>query len=340
MRNLSFAWGLAASACVAAAPNPVPGITSVEIDNAGRRFTSELWYEAAPGAPSEDFTIRLPLRSIAMARNSIASQGHGKRPLIVLSHGNWGSRFSQGWLATRLVDAGYVVLSTSHPGTLGDDQTVVGRARLWDRSRDVSAALTQLLRQPRWSALIDPDRIGFAGHSFGGWTGISLAGGRYDPVRQRAACETAAKRDFYCDGTLKDDVSGVKTSDAADATADSRIKAFYIMASGPGQGFSEESLQSIRAPFVFETARFDEILDPQAHSSALAKRIPTAREIVRPVGHFAYVPLCKPVVGALIARAAGVPICNDADGVDRATVHQQVAADVVTFFDKQFAVKR
>ena len=46
-------------------------------------------------------------------------------------------------------------------------------------------------------------------HSFGGWTGVSLAGGRYDPVRQRAACAAMAKKDFYCDGTLKDDVSAV-----------------------------------------------------------------------------------------------------------------------------------
>jgi predicted dienelactone hydrolase len=91
---------------------------------------------------------------------------------------------------------------------------------------------------------------------------------------------------------------------------------------------------------LIETARFDEVLDPQTHSSALARRIPSAREIVRPVGHFAYVPLCKPVLGALIARAAGVPICNDADGVDRASVHRQVAADVVAFFDQQFNVRR
>ena len=66
---------------------------------------------------------------------------------------------------------------------------VAGRYRLWDRSRDVSFALDEVLKQPKWAALIDETRIGFVGHSFGGWTGVSLAGGRYDPGQQRAFCE-------------------------------------------------------------------------------------------------------------------------------------------------------
>jgi predicted dienelactone hydrolase len=304
-----------------------------------RRFVSELWFDAAPGARPEGFAVRPPLRAIDIARNAEPAAASGKRPLVVVSHGNWGSRYSQGWLAIELVRAGYLVLSTSHPGTLGDDQSVAGRLRLWDRSRDVSFALTQVLQHPKWSTLIDEHRIGFVGHSFGGWTGVSLAGGRYDPAKQRAFCQHAATRDFYCDGTLRDDTSGVPTGDAGGSFKDGRFKAFYVMASGPGQGFSEESLQAIAVPFVVDTARFDEILAAADHSSVLASRIPAAREIVRPVGHFAYVPQCKRIVGPLLARAAGTPICDDPKGVDRATVHRQVARDVIDFFDRQLLRK-
>jgi predicted dienelactone hydrolase len=315
------------------------GTTSIEMDDKAhaRKFVSELWFEAATGSKVEQFSVRPPLRAIAIARNAEPAPGLPKRPLIVVSHGNWGSRYSQGWLAIRLVGAGYVVLSTSHPGTLGDDQSAAGRLRLWDRSRDVSFALTEVLKHPKWSALIDKDRIGFVGHSFGGWTGVSLAGATFDPVRQRAFCETSPKRDFYCDGTLKDDISGVHTTDATGSFKDARFKAFYIMATGPGQGFSEESLRSINAPFVVDTAESDEILEAAANSSALAKRISTAREIVRPVGHFAYVPECKRVIGTLLARAAGAPICDDPKGVDRGLLHKQVADDVIDFFGKQLA---
>ena len=182
----------------------------------------------------------------------------------------------------------------------------------------------RLIRSPsdsersEWAPLIDGRRIGFIGHSFGGWTGVSLAGGRYDPARQRAFCETSVTKDFYCDGTLKDDMSRVPAADADRSFHDARIKAYYIMGSGPGQGFSEESLKAISAPFVVDTAQFDEILEPGANSGALATLISGAKEIKRSVGHFAYVPECRWIIGPILARVAGIPVCNDpADGPSR-----------------------
>ena len=314
----------------------VVGTASIDMDNKAqaRTFVSELWFEAAPGAKVESFAVRPPLRAIEIARNAKPDPNQPKRPLIVVSHGNWGTRYSQGWLSIRLVRAGHVVLSTSHPGTLGDDQSVAGRLRLWDRSRDVSFALTEVLKDRKWSALIDENRIAFVGHSFGGWVGVSLAGGMFDPAAQRVACEKSTQKDFYCDGTLKDDIRGIHTADAAESFKDARFKAFYIMAAGPAPGFSADSLKSISAPFVVDTAQVDEILEAGASSSALARLIPAAKEIVRPVGHFAYVPECKWLVGPLLARVAGTPICNDPSGVDRGEVHKQVADDVIAFFNR------
>ncbi len=322
-----------------AAAADVVGTTTLELQDkaTGRKVTTELWFKAAPDARIEWFSPRPPIRSIPIARNADPRPPLRKHPLIVISHGNWGSRFSQGWLAHELVKSGYVVLSTSHPGTDGDDQSVAGRYRLWDRSRDVSFALDEVLKHPKWAALIDENRIGFVGHSFGGWTGVSLAGGRYDPVRQRAFCDKAAKKDFYCDGTLKDDIAGVATEDAGDSFRDVRIKAFYIMASGPGQGFAADSLRSIGVPFVVDTAQFDEILDPVSNSTNLAQQIPGAREVVRPVGHFVYVPECRWLIGPALAKFAGLPLCDDPKGVDRTRVHKQVAPEIAAFFDRNLA---
>jgi predicted dienelactone hydrolase len=317
----------------------VVGTVTLELEHkpTGRKVTSELWFNTAPGAKIEWFSPRLPLRSIPMARNAEPQPPKRKHALIVVSHGNWGSRFSQGWLALELVKAGYAVLSTSHPGTIGDDQTAAGRYRLWDRSRDVSFALDEVLKDPKWAELIDADRIGFVGHSFGGWTGVSLAGARYDPDRQRAFCQRMERKDFYCENTLKDDIGGLAATDAGDSFKDDRFKAFYIMASGPGQGFAADSLNSIKSPFVVDTAQFDESLEAIANSTNLARQIPTAKEMVRPVGHFVYVPECRWLIGPILTRLAGLPLCNDPKGVDRALVHQQVAADVVAFFNSKLA---
>ena len=319
----------------------VVGTASLEMhDKAhGRKFVGELWFEAAPGAAVESFAVRAPLRAIAIARNAELPPHRPKRPLVVVSHGNWGTRYSQGWLSMRLVDAGYVVLSTSHPGTLGEDQSAAGRLRLWDRSHDVTFALTEVLKHPKWSALIDENRIAFAGHSFGGWTGVSLAGGQFDPALQREACRKAARKDFFCEGILKDEIKGIRTADAAESFKDTRFKAFYIMASGPATGFSADSLKAITAPFVVDTAAHDEVLDPAMNSGALARLITGAQEIVRPVGHFAYVPQCKWLIGPVLARIGGTPICDDPSGVDRGRVHTDVAEGVIRFFNQQLKTR-
>ena len=177
-------------------------------------------------------------------------------------------------------------------------------------------------------------RIGFSGHSFGGWTGVSLAGGRYDPRRQRAFCEAAKTRDFYCAGTLKDDIAGIPTADAGDSYRDHRIKAFYLMASGPAQGFIPESLASITAPVFVDTAQSDDVLEPHANSSALARQIPGAREVMRPIGHFAYAPECV----APIPEPAK-QLCADPPGIDRGVLHRQIAQDAIEFFNSHLSRK-
>ena len=344
MGSILLMMGLLAAVASARAaplpPDPPVGTVTLEftVPSRDRKVASELWFEAAPASATEELTVRPPLRAITLARNAQPAVSTRKRALVVISHGNWGTRFSQGWLALSLVRAGYVVLSTSHPGTLGDDQTAAGRLRLWDRARDVSLALDELLRHPRWAGLIDESRIGFVGHSFGGWTGVSLAGGRYDTKRQRAFCASARTKDVYCEASLKDEIAGVDTSDGGDSFKDERIKAFYIMASGPAPGFTEDSLLRIAAPFVVDTAKLDEVLEADANSGRLARLIPGAIEVVRPVGHFAYVPECKPYIGALLARAAGTPICDDPRGVDRAAVHVEVAERVLRHFKLHLAV--
>ena len=324
---------------MAAAGDGVVGTATLELEDkaTGRKVTTELWFKAAPDAKVEWFSPRPPLRSIPIARNAEPQPPLRKHPLIVISHGNWGSRFSQGWLALELVKSGYVVLSTSHPGTVGDDQSVAGRYRLWDRSRDVSFALDEVLKHPKWAALIDENRIGFVGHSFGGWTGVSLAGGRYDPARQRAFCDKAPKKDFYCDGTLKDDIAGVSAKDAGEFVPGWPDQGLLHHGVGTGTGFRGRLAQVDQCPVVVDTAQFDEILDPVSNSTNLARQIPSAREVVRPVGHFAYVPECRWLVGPILTKLAGLPLCDDPKRVDRALVHKQVAPDVVAFFDRSLA---
>src|SRR5436190_9414346 len=74
--------------------NPVlaaVGATTLELENrsSSRRIAVELWYPPAGDPKAEDLSFRPPLRPLSVARD--AQPAAGKRPLIVVSHGNWGS---------------------------------------------------------------------------------------------------------------------------------------------------------------------------------------------------------------------------------------------------------
>jgi predicted dienelactone hydrolase len=314
----------------------VVGTVSIEMNDSSRKrpFTSEVWFAAAQGTQAEPFAPLPPIVPFDVAlqakpaTTSDAAGPAARKPLIVLSHGNWATRYAYGWLATDLVRAGYIVLTPSHPGTMFGDLRPEYRARLWERSQDVSFALTELLKDPAWAARIDPQRIGFMGHSFGGWTGVSLAGGQYDYARQLQYCKDTPQKDLYCEGLIKDYNPQTVTEDGKASFQDKRIRAYYMMASGVAAGFDTASLKGITSPMVFDTAKFDTVLAPQAGSSLFAQSIPSSREIVRDVGHFSYGPECRPVIGKLLAGQ----VCTDPEGVSRKDLHTKVTQDATAFF--------
>jgi predicted dienelactone hydrolase len=313
----------------------VVGTSTLEIKDSARNrnLTTEIWFSAASGSQAQGFSPLLPIAAIDIARNAQPDPTFVKRPLIVVSHGNWGTRFSQGWLARQLVLAGYVVITPSHPGTMNDNRNMAGAVRLWERSQDVRVVLDQVLADKQWAPLIDAQRIGFWGHSFGGWTGVSLAGGRFDVQQMMALCAQQQPKDMYCEGALTDEAKAVATNGSADDYRDPRIKAFYLAATGPGVGMSADSLKSIQVPMAFDTAKLDTVLAPNENANYLAKTIPGATEVMRSVGHFSYVPMCKPIVGKLAAAL----ICTDPDGVDRQALHTSVQTDAVAFFGRHLA---
>jgi predicted dienelactone hydrolase len=302
-------------------------------DSRGREIATEVWYPAADGAVESPFAARPFIQPIPLSRDAAyCCDNQSRRALVVISHGIFGNRFSQGWLARALVAQGYLVASVTHPGTTTDDITPAGIHRLWDRAQAVSAALDHLLSHPTWSARIDAARIGFIGHSFGGGTGVLLAGGVHDAQALLRFCRTpAAARDSYCEPLAKLDPQSLAGGPEKQSYRDARIRAFYIMASGPAQGFKLETLRAIQAPFALDTAGLDEILDNAFNAHVFAREIPGAASIERKVGHFAYVPLC--VAGAVPPQAAA--ICADPPDVARDAAHEQVADAVVRFFGKQ-----
>jgi dienelactone hydrolase len=108
------------------------------------------------------------------------------RPLVVYSHHSGGQARSASYLCTHLASHGYVVAALNHsevvaPQLAGREEEVAEeraariKAIIASRVPDVRFLLDYLLGQNASGEMhIDGERVGLAGHSFGGWTVLAV----------------------------------------------------------------------------------------------------------------------------------------------------------------------
>lgn len=190
-------------------PGPYPvGVRTVTYEDTGRRkqdgtprqLVTEIWYPAVQstrGQPTVSYDIfqvftpeqkasigvgTIPLLQTAAVRDAAPAKLHGKFPLIIFSHGQAAIRWQSTYLTVLLASHGYIVASTDHEGgTLFD----VVRGQLQNvavgvetRPVDVTYLLNRLSRlkeEDPLYGLIDLERIGVTGHSFGALTSLRVA---------------------------------------------------------------------------------------------------------------------------------------------------------------------
>lgn len=120
------------------------------------------------------------------------AQGAGPFPVIVFSHGLGGTREGYEYLGRQWASHGYVSVHIQHRGS--DELVWKGSLRPLEKMRkaakdvnnslnrpaDVRFAIDQvelLAKEPGpLAARLDLKRLGVAGHSFGGWTALAVAG--------------------------------------------------------------------------------------------------------------------------------------------------------------------
>ena len=184
-----FAVVLASLVVPAFAADPVPGYVPAGRKTVAVGYVDQVWHDS-------DRKRDVPVR-IYYPRTNI-----GPCPVILFSHGLGGNDGEYGYLGRYWAANGYVVVYPQHLGSdtaallsdginnvrrrlkeIGDDTT-----NAFNRAADISFTIDELKRRnadPKWSlhGQVDLERIGMAGHSFGGNTTLMIAGQTFG-VRQ------------------------------------------------------------------------------------------------------------------------------------------------------------
>lgn len=309
-----------------------------------RPLSATVWYPSARDSREQPWQAGV-FEFGMIAPDAPMPAGVGRLPLVLVSHGTGGSAPQLSWLAEALAGQGFLVAGVNHHGnTAAEARTLVAGFTLWwERARDVSVLLDRLLADPRFADLIDPDRIGVAGFSIGGFTAMLLAGARVDLDAFHAHC-----REHSGDHTCRPPPESAQTEEdfqrflagdrralaslrtAADSYRDPRVRAAFVMAPALMPALSDESLRGLDLPVQVVTGAADTLVLP-GFVQALAQRMDRVDIDALPgVGHYAFLAPCNDAGVEQLAR-----FCVDAPGIDRRHLHHRVAAHAVAFFKRQ-----
>jgi predicted dienelactone hydrolase len=299
-----------------------------------RPLTTEVWYPTTDTLKQSDKKFSPFARANTVRNGKLPST---KLPLILLSHGTGGGRLNQEWLADTLVKNGFIVAAVDHWGNTYDNKIGIEFAKPWERPQDISFILTALLNDPGFKAVVDLDKIGAAGFSFGGYTVIALAGGKLDFEALRSyfkakpnelnVPEFPTLSKYLDDSTL---LAGAKTYPPL---KDNRIKAFLSISPGLGVGFtSNKQMKDITGAMFIIGSESDSIVPVKTNAYHFHELIKGSEYYVNKgkVGHYVMLPEAIDEV----KKEAPVIFTDDAS-VNRHQIHRYVDSLAVNFFKKQ-----
>ncbi|MCB9458760.1 MAG: hypothetical protein H6670_03845 [Anaerolineaceae bacterium] len=196
--------------------------------------------------------------------NAQVDAAGGPYPLVIMSHGNGGTRYYGAYLYEHLASYGMVVIAPSHIGNnmravfLPDDviNNQLGPTTIL-RPQDISATITYASSLPAddpLGGMVDPEHIAVMGFANGADSALFLAGAPLDMNVFQSWCDSHPQFEARCTGILgsEDEMAAAAGLDAAPDGAwptmtDDRIDT--IVALIPAMWFTEPvDLEAISIP--------------------------------------------------------------------------------------------
>jgi predicted dienelactone hydrolase len=308
-------------------PFPVVGLKKVTFYDDFQQVDRELlaWYPVDPllrGLPSND-----PWDVFNLAVDAPVFS-NGKLPVVVISHGYLGSPQNLSWLILGLVHNGFIVLGMQHRDLMNGKLHV----NYWQRAQDVHLMIDQFAVSSLGKSA-DLKKIGFAGFSLGGTTGILVLGGKASKLDS-----ILPSPEYASHGNLMRDEEAFPTLNKqmmAKDWRDRRIKAGFLMAPAFAWLFEEDQLRQIKTPTYLIAAAEDQVLVTKNNAGFFARSIPNAFFQVIPgkANHYIFVSALNDQ-----QRKKGKPsekvnflLENDVS-IDRSWIQTQVVEEAARFF--------
>lgn len=294
-----------------------PAVKELELydDSRARPVKVRLWFDDSRGCQNHDC--------------------FDKAPLMVFSHGAFGSPREYNWLAFALAANGWNVIAPAHYGeswVYGGDTINPAFASRFDlRVQDLRYVLANLDNLPDFGKLSHAQKIVIAGHSSGGFTVLSLAGAEFDSAKMWQFCAQHYETDKSCQyskkspGHSSEEAQKMPQQNVEPAT---RIDGIIVFDPALGPGVTTSSLAQISYPTLVFGSQNNDFLTYTANAKYYAANLANAQlEVLNDgEGHFIYLDECKHP-----QQAMGVSLCTDREGVSRKAAHNKMIKAVLTF---------
>lgn len=238
-----------------------------------------------------------------------AQPTEGKFPLVLISHGSGGGNLLYRTLAHYLARNGFIVGMPEHPFNNFSNNKLEGTVEnIENRARHINIAIDWFFESENLSRIIKPDAISIIGHSTGGCTALSVAGGIPTSLPSESL-----------DGEPKEIIVARKR----------KISSLVLLAPGTVWFQAKGALSKVDIPILMIAAEKDQFIQPYQAQTVLdgvADRSKVVYKIVENAGHFSFLsPFPEFMITPEFFPA------QDPPGFDRQKYHDELNLEIKNF---------